>query len=80
MAVRASRKTCRRSIAPRASNGQDLLILRAVEAVNDMQKHVLGNKIVARFGDDLSRQALCALGPGVQAQYRRHARSIVRVR
>ncbi|MDR3482456.1 MAG: UDP-glucose/GDP-mannose dehydrogenase family protein [Burkholderiaceae bacterium] len=34
--------------------GQDLLILRAVEAVNDKQKHVLGNKIVARFGDDLS--------------------------
>jgi UDPglucose 6-dehydrogenase len=34
--------------------GQDLLILRAVEAVNDKQKHVLGNKIVARFGADLS--------------------------
>ena len=33
--------------------GQDLLILRAVEAVNNKQKHVLGNKIVARFGDDL---------------------------
>jgi len=34
--------------------GQDLLILRAVEAVNNKQKHVLGNKIVARFGADLS--------------------------
>jgi UDPglucose 6-dehydrogenase len=33
--------------------GQDLLILRAVEAVNNKQKHVLGNKIVARFGEDL---------------------------
>ena len=32
---------------------QDLLILRAVEAVNNNQKHVLGKKIVARFGDDL---------------------------
>ncbi|HEX7642060.1 MAG TPA: UDP-glucose/GDP-mannose dehydrogenase family protein [Burkholderiaceae bacterium] len=34
--------------------GQDLLILRAVEAVNDKQKHVLGKKIVHRFGDDLA--------------------------
>jgi UDPglucose 6-dehydrogenase len=29
------------------------LILRAVEADNNKQKHVLGNKIVARFGEDL---------------------------
>ena len=34
--------------------GQDLLILRAVEAVNDKQKHVLGKKIVKRFGEDLA--------------------------
>ncbi|MFC3107170.1 UDP-glucose dehydrogenase family protein [Undibacterium arcticum] len=34
--------------------GQELMILRAVEAVNNQQKHVLGQKIVARFGDDLS--------------------------
>src|SRR5579872_7414590 len=33
--------------------GQDLLILQAVEAVNNKQKHVLGNKIAARFGEDL---------------------------
>jgi UDPglucose 6-dehydrogenase len=33
--------------------GQDLLILRAVEAVNNNQKHVLGKKIVRRFGNDL---------------------------
>lgn len=33
---------------------QDLLILRAVEAVNDQQKQVLGRKIVARFGENLS--------------------------
>jgi UDPglucose 6-dehydrogenase len=33
--------------------GQDLLILQAVEAVNDKQKKVLGNKITARFGTDL---------------------------
>lgn len=34
--------------------GQDLLILRAVEAVNNKQKYVLGKKIVARFGEDLT--------------------------
>ena len=33
---------------------QDLLILRAVEAVNDRQKLVLGQKVVKRFGDKLS--------------------------
>ena len=33
---------------------QDLLILRAVEAVNDNQKQVLGKKIVANFGEDLA--------------------------
>ncbi len=33
--------------------GQDLLILRAVEAVNNRQKHVLGAKVVRRFGEDL---------------------------
>ena len=32
---------------------QDLLILRAVEAVNDKQKQVLGQKVVARFGANL---------------------------
>ena len=33
---------------------QDLLILRAVEAVNDRQKAILGNKVVASFGEDLT--------------------------
>ena len=33
---------------------QELLILRAVEAVNDRQKHILGGKVVKRFGDDLA--------------------------
>jgi UDPglucose 6-dehydrogenase len=36
------------------AHGQELLILRAVEAVNDRQKHVLGGKIVSRFGADLT--------------------------
>jgi UDPglucose 6-dehydrogenase len=34
--------------------GLDLKVLGAVEAANEAQKHVLGNKIVARFGADLS--------------------------
>ena len=33
--------------------GQNLLILQAVEAVNNNQKHVLGKKIVSRFGESL---------------------------
>jgi UDPglucose 6-dehydrogenase len=33
---------------------QDLLILRAVEAVNERQKQVLGKKVVQRFGEDLA--------------------------
>jgi len=34
--------------------GQELLILRAVEAVNQRQKHVLGQKVITRFGADLT--------------------------
>jgi UDPglucose 6-dehydrogenase len=41
---------------------QDLLILRAVEAVNNNQKHVLGKKIVARFGEDLAGKSFALWG------------------
>ena len=41
---------------------QDLLILRAVEAVNDRQKQVLGKKVVARFGDDLAGRHFAVWG------------------
>lgn len=41
---------------------QDLLILRAVEAVNDKQKLVLGEKVIKRFGDDLSGQHFALWG------------------
>ena len=34
--------------------GQNLLILHAVESVNQNQKQVLGKKVVARFGEDLT--------------------------
>jgi UDPglucose 6-dehydrogenase len=41
---------------------QELLILRAVEAVNDRQKQVLGRKVVARFGNDLSGKRFAVWG------------------
>ena len=36
-----------------SDEGQDLLVLKAVEAANDRQKHVLVDKVTRRFGDDL---------------------------
>jgi UDPglucose 6-dehydrogenase len=41
---------------------QDLLILRAVEAVNDRQKLVLGQKVVASFGEDLTGRHFAVWG------------------
>ncbi|MDB5918671.1 MAG: uncharacterized protein JWR40_2905 [Massilia sp.] len=41
---------------------QDLLILRAVEAVNDRQKQVLGKKVVASFGEDLAGRHFAVWG------------------
>lgn len=42
--------------------GRDLLILRAVEAVNHQQKHVLGKKIIDRFGEDLAGKTFALWG------------------
>ena len=41
---------------------QELLILRAVEAVNDRQKLVLGAKVTSRFGQDLSGRHFAVWG------------------
>jgi UDPglucose 6-dehydrogenase len=41
---------------------KDLLILRAVEAVNDNQKQVLGQKVVASFGADLAGRHFAVWG------------------
>jgi UDPglucose 6-dehydrogenase len=41
---------------------QELLILSAVEAVNERQKLVLGRKVVARFGEDLSGMRFAVWG------------------
>jgi len=42
--------------------GHDLKLLNAVEAANDDQKHVLVNKIVKRFGEDLSGRKFAMWG------------------
>jgi UDPglucose 6-dehydrogenase len=41
---------------------QELLILRAVEAVNDRQKQVLGRKVLQRFGADLAGKRFAVWG------------------
>jgi UDPglucose 6-dehydrogenase len=43
-------------------NGIELGVLKAVEAANDRQKHVLVDKIVARFGEDLSGRTFALWG------------------
>jgi UDPglucose 6-dehydrogenase len=40
----------------------ELLILRAVETVNNKQKHVLAKKIVARFGENLTHKHFAIWG------------------
>ena len=42
--------------------GIDLKVLSAVEAANDAQKHVLGNKVKAHFGPDLSGKHFAVWG------------------
>ena len=53
--------------------GYDFKILRAVEAVNDRQKSRLVEKMEAHFGQPEGQDDR-AVGPGVQAADRRHAR------
>ncbi|MDM0036423.1 UDP-glucose/GDP-mannose dehydrogenase family protein [Variovorax sp. J22P271] len=43
-------------------NGQALRVLEAVEAVNDEQKNVLTNKVLARFGTDLAGRSFALWG------------------
>ncbi len=43
-------------------NGMALGVLQAVEAANERQKHVLVNKIVARFGEDLKGRTFAMWG------------------
>lgn len=43
-------------------NGIDLQVLKAVESANERQKHVLVDKVVARFGDDLTGKQFAIWG------------------
>jgi UDPglucose 6-dehydrogenase len=43
-------------------NGMSLGVLQAVEAANERQKHVLVNKIVARFGENLNGRTFAMWG------------------
>lgn len=54
----------------RTSNsvGQPMQVLQAVEAANDRQKHVLVDKIVARFGEDLSGKRFALWGLAFKPQ------------
>lgn len=47
--------------------GLDLKVLNAVEAANDAQKHVLGAKIKARFGNDLTGKHFALWGLAFKA-------------
>lgn len=47
--------------------GMDLKVLNAVEAVNHAQKHVLGNKIKVRFGEDLTGRNFAIWGLAFKA-------------
>jgi UDPglucose 6-dehydrogenase len=47
--------------------GMDLRVLAAVEAANQQQKHVLGNKVKARFGNDLRGRHLAVWGLAFKA-------------
>ena len=47
--------------------GITMQVLTAVEAANDAQKHVLGNKVKARFGDNLSGKHFAIWGLAFKA-------------
>ena len=47
--------------------GMDLQVLAAVESANQQQKHVLGNKVKARFGADLSGKHFAIWGLAFKA-------------
>ncbi len=52
-------------------------MLSAVEDRNNRRSSVLFDKIERYFGGDLKGKYVRAVGPGLQAQHRRHARSAI---
>ena len=62
-AARAFPKDVQGAAAHRATRpGRPLRVLAAVEQVNEAQKHVLGGKIKARFGEDLQGKRIALWG------------------
>ncbi|NMG31206.1 UDP-glucose dehydrogenase family protein [Aromatoleum evansii] len=55
-------KDVRALIRSASEHGRELKVLAAVEAANDVQKHVLVDKIVRRFGEDLSGRRFALWG------------------
>ncbi|WP_407279876.1 UDP-glucose/GDP-mannose dehydrogenase family protein [Aromatoleum evansii] len=55
-------KDVRALIRSASEHGRELKVLAAVEAANDTQKHVLVDKIVRRFGEDLSGRRFALWG------------------
>jgi UDPglucose 6-dehydrogenase len=53
--------------------GVEPLLLAATQQRNDAQRRVLGERIVAHYGGQLRGKTI-AVGPGLQARHRRHAR------
>ena len=72
-AAAAFRRTCKALLKSSGDQGYDFKILRAVEAVNEPQKARLVDKMIGALrrpeGPDDR-----AVGPGLQAAHRRHAR------
>ena len=56
-------------------NRVEMRVVSAVEAANLRQKQLIVDKIVRRFGEDLSGRRFGSMGARIQAQYRRHAGS-----
>lgn len=54
-------------ISTARAHGYDMKVLRAVEEVNEAQKHVLARKVKERFGDDLSGRRFAVWGLAFKA-------------
>ena len=63
-----------RAMIGMAGDEPEMLLLKAVEQVNERQKGLLFEKVKRHFGAELSELDLCDLGAGVQAAHRRYAR------
>ena len=70
-----SRRTCRRWRAARGEHCFDAQLLKRSRRSTSGRSSVLFDKINAHFDGKLARQDDRALGPRVQAEHRRHARS-----